>query len=722
MIKKCFWFPVVLILLAISITTCSSKLAFIEEDVLPQEEAGNKAITQEADNNVVIQDMYKQYMEQANQRKDEITIEKDIVEKINSYVGEGKILKNKTRLAFDINDMNNDGVPELIMFKKYYLPNENSLSEEKISTVLELRILAYKNELVEEIFSNIFYDSEDLMGRSPSTCLQYCIEKKTGKKFILQGGITSHSHGDNFFCYSVLECGGIEVAEKEKFRLYEEHAYAYMNDEDALHYYECSGENVSKEVFEHNLTKYDESFYRLDIFNYKINEGTTLVNLLDAGDYNKNYVQLDENQIDKILTLENESLIDVHENPFNSLEINILDEVCGLTLINKKTSAYLGKKFVYQLDFTGEVEVSGTYEIWKEGHLSPCICFEPDKDSVELFPKVNGDGRNIWFTLNNYNDINKKFSEGGSSGKATIVIDNYSIDLNEAATSNKADLIKILGIETNTVKDTIVDRFKKNTKENVVKVFCDDFDADGVKEAFVLTGELTNDKDECSWREGKVWFVNQYKTKLVQEGFFTHFSFEPKIITVDNTKLLYVNKEYATGCHSFLFGVVAEQPCTYFGYQKGYIHKENGKMFLNNDAYDAHHEDKVETFTGHTYKDYYLYFEKAEESNHKRFREYGAIEISLEQFLKFSGAEDMLKQIKASNNNVEITNILYRENNIINLNYNIRDNSGYSQKYVTVNYNDKEVYNFTTGDGKYEKTIIPKIASYPVFKEPKVGG
>ncbi|MGI6588592.1 MAG: hypothetical protein ACOX2N_07485 [Peptococcia bacterium] len=404
----------------------------------------------------------------------------------------------------------------------------------------------------------------------------------------------------------------------------------------------------------------------------------------------------------------------VRKNPFDASEINIMDKVCGLTLIDKKISK---RNEVYQLDFTGEVKVSGTYEHWGEaGLMTPCISFYPDNDSVNLLPKVNDDDRIVWFNLNDYNKIKGGFSEAKSSGKATIVIDNYIINLREGATSNTADLIKILGIEANSVEATIAERLKKHAKENVVKVFYDDFDGDGVKEAFVLTGELTNKQDECSWSEGKVWFVGQFY-EMVQDGLFTHFSFEPSIITLDDIKLLHVPKEYATGCHSFLFGVVKEEPYTYFDYEKGYIYEENGSLLLNNDAYDAYYEADTGMFVGHTYKDYYLYCEK-DDDNFKGFREYGAVEISLEQFLKFKGAQDMLEQIKAINNNAEITNILYRENEVINLNYIIRDDLGYAQKNATVNYNDKEVYNFIAGDGKYEKAIIPEIASYPIFKEP----
>ena len=287
--------------------------------------------------------------------------------------------------------------------------------------------------------------------------------------------------------------------------------------------------------------------------------------------------------------------------------------------------------------------------------------------------------------------------------------------------TDSAEKKKVVAVD----EKALVEKFKNETKksenvksENVLKVFCDDFDTNGTYEAFILTGELTADENECRWSEGKVWFVSEKEIEMLQEGLFTHFSFEPKVMTINETKMLHVYKEYATGACSYLFGVVEDKPCTYFAYQNGYIHEKNGKVFLNNSAYDAYYENDMKIFTGHTFKDYYLYFEK-DDDKFKGFREYGAIEISLEQFLKFQGAQETINRIKAEKKNVEITNILYRENNIININCIIPEKTGYSQSYVTVNYNDKEVYNFESDGGKYEVAIVPEIATYPVFAEPK---
>lgn len=308
--KRICCFMVMLMLFALSSIACNKKEpSSIAEDSNPVQSS--------------FSDVYKLYMEEANQKIKEITIEKAILEEIGKHGGTKEINEHKTRLAFDLNDLDHDGIPELMMFKKYFFLNNQSLSEVKIATALELRILTCENGISKEIFSDTFYDADDLMGKSPAACLQYCIDKETGDKFILWGGIKVSTRGDNSFYYSVLELQeNNKVVEKEIFRLYEEHAYAYMDDPKAKHYYKYKGKEVTKEDYEKSLANYEESFARIDIFNYEINRAVPLLNLLEIQDYWQDAVPLDEERIAKILYEKGKTIV-VHENPFDASKINI---------------------------------------------------------------------------------------------------------------------------------------------------------------------------------------------------------------------------------------------------------------------------------------------------------------------------------------------------------------------------------------------------------------
>ena len=65
--------------------------------------------------------------------------------------------------------------------------------------------------------------------------------------------------------------------------------------------------------------------------------------------------------------------------------------------------------------------------------------------------------------------------------------------------------------------------------------------------------------------------------------------------------------------------------------------------------------------TGHSYKTYYYHYDGTE------FREYGGIEITREQLETLEGAQDILTQLETKD--ASISNILYRANGIININY-----------------------------------------------------
>ena len=105
------------------------------------------------------------------------------------------------------------------------------------------------------------------------------------------------------------------------------------------------------------------------------------------------------------------------------------------------------------------------------------------------------------------------------------------------------------------------------------------------------------------------------------------------------------------------------------------------------------------------------------------FKEYGAIYILEEDLEKCEGAKDILSQI-ASKGGI-VTNIMYRENGIININIEMIDDTylvnenvtlklnGNSVSLVTVNdYGEDEVQKSSYG-GIYLEARYPDIASYP---------
>lgn len=259
-------------------------------------------------------------------------------------------------------------------------------------------------------------------------------------------------------------------------------------------------------------------------------------------------------------------------------------------------------------------------------------------------------------------------------------------------------------IVMSTNQNTLVKNFEENYREKVVKVFIDDFDVNGTKEAFLITGKLENDdaENKAVWSEGKVWFANELRTEMVQDGFSTETTFNPEVMTLGEIKVLHAYQESTTGKHSFLYGVVNDKPYTYFDCPLGGVGLDNGALYVSHDT-----------------SRYYLYCEKVNKPCKIKIREYGAIKIPLEQFLQFAGAQELYNSLNHSANHAEIGDILYRDNKTISINYAIHNENGYGQSYMDLIYDDSTVIFDGVGSGNYQTALLPEIASYPVFQSPE---
>lgn len=113
---------------------------------------------------------------------------------------------------------------------------------------------------------------------------------------------------------------------------------------------------------------------------------------------------------------------------------------------------------------------------------------------------------------------------------------------------------------------------------------------------------------------------------------------------------------------------------------------------------------------GHTWKQYYLYLNQATGT----FREYGGISIARKQLLKLNGTSKILKEMDKKG--YKITDILYRKNNIININY---TDGKYNlnltltiKKNMAFSDNPNLIIN-TDGGGTYKAALFKDIATYP---------
>lgn len=152
----------------------------------------------------------------------------------------------------------------------------------------------------------------------------------------------------------------------------------------------------------------------------------------------------------------------------------------------------------------------------------------------------------------------------------------------------------------------------------------------------------------------------------------------------------------------------------------GFAINKYNEIEITNSAYDGIREIpddwKVlpddERWIGHTYNKYYYYWDGA------NFREYGALEISVDDLLKIEGTKDLLNYIE--NLGATINEILYRDNKVIQINYqqevHERNATVTYFHFISFRYEGKKIKleDCVIGEGNVLKARNTSLAVYPV--------
>lgn len=277
----------------------------------------------------------------------------------------------------------------------------------------------------------------------------------------------------------------------------------------------------------------------------------------------------------------------------------------------------------------------------------------------------------------------------------------------ETKSENEAEITLSLedGTEEQNTKQSDLSRgdlltmFESMSNEDIVSFLYDDYNKDGIHEAFVITKAV----------DYTVWFMSSDGCVPVAEG----------LAGIDETLtdlLSYRTKDYV------LIQIIENEIPITLMYSvdndnqvikpdvsgRGYLCK-NDKNELELRVYSD--------LESKEYCTYYLHY-----IIDGGFREYGAIPISKEQFLEFSGSEDIIEEITSmfGDNLVEME-FLYRSNHYININILIFREGQNEYQNMTLYYDDAHVERISENPvhGKVEIANMLEIATFPTaFKHP----
>lgn len=248
--------------------------------------------------------------------------------------------------------------------------------------------------------------------------------------------------------------------------------------------------------------------------------------------------------------------------------------------------------------------------------------------------------------------------------------------------------------------------FEEMNNETIIDFYYDDYNKDGVHEAFVVT------KADCY----RLWYMTADNCEIIKDEIETVNEIETNIEGMQTKDYLFLqlteNDKKVTYVYSVDNNNKAFQPNIS---ARGHIVRQpDGEICLNviNDIASTNSMNKSVTTT------YYLYY-----SLDDGFKEYGAIPINKEQFLEFAGATEILEAIETKYTDYHLDySFLYRSNHYIHINVMLLKDGSVEYKNMTLYYDNSKVSVIsedTMSDGRIETAYMLEIATFPIsFKHP----
>ncbi len=253
------------------------------------------------------------------------------------------------------------------------------------------------------------------------------------------------------------------------------------------------------------------------------------------------------------------------------------------------------------------------------------------------------------------------------------------------------------------------------TQSYVVGIFPDDYNLDGIYEAYALTSENELQQEDVHSSGISLWFIGSGKATLLLES--GDYSATPALWKFSD-KTLFSIDEYTEGVpNSKVFFVSGSGAYSYgdFGAKLVRAGDDSCDFYAWVSAQDSVYKAADSDFPEGNEKPYYLYFDG------NFFCEYGGILVREDQLRAVEGADRILTAI--SGGGYTIGDIYYRENGIININLSkTLDNKSVSGESVTLTLSGEGVYLIPRGEsfsvlGNTENTELSHMITEGTFED-----
>ena len=271
-------------------------------------------------------------------------------------------------------------------------------------------------------------------------------------------------------------------------------------------------------------------------------------------------------------------------------------------------------------------------------------------------------------------------------------------------------------------------------EERVIFHHYDDYNNDGTYEMFAIVANrvklesFENTDDWYNGTTGDIWFINIDGAKKIEQE--KEYYNQPDIYLVENAKFfVYRTCVRSLGLDdscidlddSYLWGVNKDgEPYQHSISGRGYTFRINEYNEIElgqlrpDSRYDRYYIENVGTIFCSSWKPYYFYWDGT------NFKEYGGKKIAIETLYSIEGAEELFEKIRLGfleNHGmtvIEIREIYYRENQVININFVCRKNpDGMHKNWCAALRRIKNDFETAYFEGEYRPALIPSSATFP---------
>lgn len=240
---------------------------------------------------------------------------------------------------------------------------------------------------------------------------------------------------------------------------------------------------------------------------------------------------------------------------------------------------------------------------------------------------------------------------------------------------------------------------KLSGKDVINKVYYLDYDKNGRKEAFLLTGVSAKNSDYEEGLPNTLWFGYCSGDKVKIKVIARNVVLSAHTLKLKSETFFCAGRYVTTSYPENMYQVKGNSVKKIF--QGSSIAKDRGNTFTSvHSTYDNNTDG-----SGHTEKPYYYYYKNG------RVYQYKAKKISLKKLKKYKGASQYLKQIKKTG--YQVTSVLYRSNGLIHLNIKSRGScenvtlkvKGKNVSLVVINKKGRDIINKSSYGGIYKKVL-----------------